>query len=350
MANLESKYVGLNLKNPLIVASSGLTKNISGVKKAYNAGAGAIVLKSVFEEQILQDSLSMSQYSHTEEYEYLINYGENEYITLIKQAKDQCDIPIIASINCHTMSGWLKFAKQVEEAGADALEINIMQIPTWKYAEKHPFEESYYENMPIKPHFPESGAKKSEEIENENYEIVESIKKEISIPIILKTASEFTSLQSYLTEMSRRGADAFATFNGPIMIDFDIEKKKLVYKKRLSSDLDMHETLRWISLLNRNTKCDLSASRGINSFETCIKMIMAGASTVQLCSAIYRDGFDVITDYIKRMDNWLDKNNINSIESLRGTIGNYVDVEHFSRLHYMKASMGGEWIHEDNIT
>jgi dihydroorotate dehydrogenase (fumarate) len=336
MTAIETKYAGLTLKNPLIVSSSGLTKDIDGVKRADDSGAGAVVLRSVFEEEILADvanAQSGSSSHHPEEYDYLRGYELHEYLNLIQKAKQDCSIPVIASINCTSSSLWVDYAKKIEAAGADALEVNISILPSKEHIAHPDFEQKYYDKL---DNYPEEKFQDSEQVEDVYYDVLKELKKHVSIPIIFKLGPYFTSLINFAKTLDSHDVNALVLFNWFFTPDFDIDTKEIIHTMRLSNSQYMGNTLRWISLLNNEVKCDLSATTGVHDAKSCIKLLMAGATTVQVCSAIYKNGFSIVEEYLKVMADWMDKNNYSSIEELKGSLRKHLNKDVFTRMQYIK--------------
>ena len=338
MVNLTTKYAGLTLKNPLIVSSSGLTNSLKGIKMAYEGGAGAIVLKSLFEEQIIKDSFKEIP-QHTEEYDYLMKYNTHSYLQLIADAKKACPIPIIASINCTTSSNWSEYAKQIESSGADALELNIMIFPEQELSPVNSFEKWFYENYPFVMAGPKSKVQSSDAIERNIYQIVKNVKLNLKIPVTAKLGPYFTSLET-VTEKLGTLCNGIVLFNNFYTPDFDINTGKLIHNIHFSHPEQMYNTLRWITLLSKELKCDLSASTGIHNYESCIKMIMAGASSVQLCSVLYQKGMSVIPDFLSSMEKWMNTKGFKSINEFKGSLHKLLDKNIFSRMQYIKMYSG----------
>ncbi|OFZ22133.1 MAG: hypothetical protein A2202_05095 [Bdellovibrionales bacterium RIFOXYA1_FULL_36_14] len=338
MANLTTQYAGLTLKNPLIVSSSGLTNSLQGIKKAYEAGAGAVVIKSLFEEQIIKDSFKEIP-QHAEEYDYLMKYNTHSYLQLIEDAKKACKIPIIASINCTTSAHWSDYAKSIESSGADALELNIMIFPEQELSPVTTFEKWFYENYPFKTNVSKSKIQSSEEIERNIYQIVKNVKLKLKIPVTAKLGPYFTSLET-VTEKLSTLCNGIVLFNNFYTPDFDINTGKLIHNIHFSHPEQMYNTLRWITLISKELKCDLSASTGIHNYESCIKMIMAGASSVQLCSVLYQKGLNVIPEFLSAMEKWMKEKGYKSINDFKGSIHKNLDKNIFSRMQYIKMYSG----------
>ena len=289
MADLSTEYMGLPLRNPLIVASSSLTKSADDVRKCSDAGAGAVVLKSLFEEQIAANAKDMEAhlwlYGHTEAFEYVskmaMPLGPRDYLKLIAEAKAGVAIPIIASLNCITARWWTDFARQIEAAGADALEVNISAMPS-------------------------DPARTSEEIENIYMDIVESLRAAVRIPIAVKIGPYFTSVARMASELSGRGVSALVLFNRFYQIDIDTEKVDIVPGLRFSSPHEISLPLRWIALLAGSVKCDLAASTGVHDGAGFVKQLLAGATAVQVCSVLYERGMEHIRKILEGVEAWME--------------------------------------------
>jgi len=303
MANLETKYLGLKLKNPVIVASSGFTKNIEKLVECEKAGAGAVVLKSLFEEVLLRDSWGIegSAQDHTEAYEYIsgeleLQYGIVEYCNLVKEAKEKLNIPVIASVNCMGDQHWVEFAKKIEEAGADALELNVFSVP---------FEQK------------DTGVS----VEQVYYELLTKIKEVISIPVAFKIGKNFSSLPNFVYNLYCRKLEGLVLFNRFTEPDIDINNLEISTTFNFSKKSDYHDSLRWIALLARDMEdIDFSATTGIHSSQEIIKMLLVGASTVQIASAFYQNGLELIGDFLSDIKKWMEKHNFNSIEDFKGKL------------------------------
>ena len=319
--NLTTSYLGLNLKNPIIVGSSTFTGTVDGIVKCAKAGAGAVVLKSLFEEQILSDIKKEEGY--TDLYTSNVDAGlymktflrGNEiaiYTNLIREAKKTVDIPIIASINCADKGEWTSFAKELQNAGADALELNIAVSP-----------------------FDKDIASKN--IEDEVVSIFNEVKKTVTIPVSVKLGDHFTNIGNLAFRLSMAGAAGLVLFNRFYNPTIDIENMKVVPGSALSVEEENGNTLRWISLLAaQGIPCCLSASTGVHSAEDVVRQILAGASSVQVCSVLYRKGIDFIANMLEGMEKWMQKHNFNSISDFKGKCSASADVKVFERLQYLR--------------
>jgi len=322
MANLSTVYMGIELKNPLIVASSDLTGNIEGIKKCEEAGAGAVVLKSLFEEQIETETDELIDNSwltgHTEAFEYVrgmsMANGPDIYLDLISKAKKETSIPIIASLNCISPKWWIDYAKQLETSGADALELNISLLPS---------------NL----------ERSSEEIERVYIDILEGVLEEINLPVAVKIGHYFTSMAKIFNDMSKKGARGLVLFNRFYQLDIDIENLKLIAGNPLSSPNEISNSLRWIALLSDRITCDFVATTGIYSGKDVIKQILAGAKAVEICSTLYKNGIDHIKKILEGIESWMDKNNYKNIDDFRGKLSKKEEdnPELYDRLQYINA-------------
>lgn len=322
MANLETNYLGLKLKNPFIVGSSGLTSTPVQIKRYAEAGASAVVIKSIFEEEIL------NEYEHTianeheghhnnEFYDYF-DYKIKEqslerYSKLIYTVKNETDLKVIASINAVSTAEWASYAAKFEEAGADALEINAFLLPT-------------------------RINQSSQEIEKVYFEIVDHVLKFVNIPVSLKIGSYFSGLANVISELSKTGIKGLTLFNRTFHPDIDIEDMKLSPAMIFSSDYEYLLPLRWIALMSGRINIDISASTGIHTSTEAIKMLLAGAKTVQVVSAIYKHGPSVITKMIEETEMWMNSKNFNSVNDFRGLANNAQvhDPAFLERVQFMK--------------
>ncbi|WP_430816037.1 dihydroorotate dehydrogenase-like protein [Carboxylicivirga sp. RSCT41] len=322
MANLETKYLGLTLKNPIIVSSSGLTNSAEKIGKLVEAGAGAVVLKSLFEEQINHEINNIiykgEGFDYPEAADYVKGYTRDnsvgDYLTVIKETKAKYDIPVIASINCFSSDEWVDFAQQIEESGADALELNVFVLNTDKNSNPEEYEQLYVD-------------------------IVANVSKVISIPVSVKLGLYFSNLVNVVNRLSVSGAKGVVLFNRFYEPDIDINKLSLTSAEVLSSPADMRRTLRWVAITSDKVhNIDISASTGVHDGEAVIKQILAGATTVQTCSAIYKNGPKVITDMLDVLTNWMNDKGYNSLADFRGLMS-YSKIENpavYERAQFMK--------------
>ncbi len=303
MIDLKTKYLGLELKNPLIIASSGMTRSLHLLQELEKKGAGAVVLKSIFEEEITAELNSQITKAQTPTSFYpeifdAFDYSDMEdsvskYLFLIEDAKKHLSIPVIASVNCVTSNEWTLFAKRIENAGADALELNMFILPS-------------------------DFTRSSNDNENIYFEVIEKVKKEVNIPVSLKISYYFSNLGTMIQKLSQTGIDGLVLFNRFFSPDFDINEKKVIPSSIFSTPNEISISLRWIAIMAKRVSCDLSASTGVHDGEGLIKQLLAGANTVQIASVLFKNGFDVIPQMLEVLSKWMEKNKYKSIEDFRG--------------------------------
>jgi dihydroorotate dehydrogenase (fumarate) len=302
MIDLQTNYLGLTLKNPVIIGSSGLTDSPEKIQKLEENGAAAVVLKSIFEEEITHeyDKIVAEEASKRYKDEFLdyLDYrireeNINKYINLIADAKKAVDIPVIASVNCATKHEWTTFAKELQDAGADALEVNLFVLPS---------------NLNKTP----------EEIEKLYFEVVERLKERIKIPIALKISYYFSNLALMIKKLSDSGVQGLVLFNRFYSPDFDIDKMEVTATNVLSHPDELPISLRWIAIMANRVGCDLAASTGIHSGEAVIKQLLAGANAVQVVSTIYNNGPEKIQNILKDIKKYMISNKFETIGEFRG--------------------------------
>lgn len=298
--------MGLKLRNPLIVGSSGLTNAVENIVEIERNGAGAVVLKSLFEEQIhnaADPAFLREKALYQEPEEYIRNFSRpedlNGYIELIRKAKKSVTIPVIASINCISDKGWVSYAKQIQEAGADGLELNISVLPSDPEKEGADNEKTYFS-------------------------ITEKILKEVTIPVSVKVSFYFSDLAKTLTLLSGTGVKGLVLFNRFFSPDIDIEREELKTTFVFSTPSEIAISLRWISMLSPIVKCDLCASTGVHDGTGLIKQLLAGARAVQIASVLYQKGFMEIASMIDYLENWMERHGYRSIDDFRGKLAGSV--------------------------
>lgn len=316
MSQLETTYLGLKLKNPVIVGSSGLTSSIEKIKQIEKKGAGAIVLKSIFEEQIKFEAGNLANGSDSPEaWDYVNHYVKHntvqEYLDLIKKAKQEVKIPIIASINCVSAKEWTGFAKSIEEAGADAIEINVFVLPNDKNTPGEKYEHLYYD-------------------------LAEKLQGILTIPFAFKLGSHFSNLVGFLQKLRAPGVVLFNRFYAP---DIDIDQLKFTSSEVFSSPADIRNSLRWIGITSSKiTGMDIAASTGIHDGKAVIKQILAGATAVQVCSTLYKNGIDHLENILNEVEEWMAKHGYDHIDEFRGKMS-YSRIEDplvYERSQFMK--------------
>jgi dihydroorotate dehydrogenase (fumarate) len=318
MIDLRCNYLGLALKNPIIIGSSGLTSSVENLIAIEKGGAGAVVLKSIFEEQIkfetdkllhsdesdmrswqeaFESIVSSDESYFDEAFEYLTSYAQEHtldlYLQLVKDAKKSIAIPVIASIHCNTRYDWQYFAKRLQDAGADAIELNAYILPS---------------------DFEKSGS----EIEQVYFDIIAEVKKYVSIPVSLKIGYYFSSLAQMASRLSETGIAGLTLFNRPFNPDIDINTLEVNASNMFSNPEEYSQSLRWVALLSGRISCDIAASTGIHNYETIIKQLLAGADAVQMVSLFYRNGFDVLPGIIANIEKWMTEHNYHSIADFKG--------------------------------
>ncbi|MDZ7777400.1 MAG: dihydroorotate dehydrogenase-like protein [Bacteroidales bacterium] len=323
MTDLTTKYLGLKLKNPLIAGSSGFTDSIDKLKLIEEQGAGAVVLKSLFEEEIIYEMEETFTKMTSENFLYPETYNHFEYediedtlgsyIKLIRDAKKELTIPVIASINCVSSQKWTHFAKELEDAGADALELNAFVMPS-------DFDRSTADNEKV------------------YFDIIKEVQKHTKLPIALKLSYYFSSLAPTLQKLSKSGIGSLVLFNRFYSPDFDLKTMKVEPSNVLSNASDITQSLRWIAIMAGRVDCELSASTGVHDGKGLIKQLLAGADTVQIASTLYKNSYDIIGSMLKELDTWMQENEFDSLEAFRGKLSqkNIKNPAAYERVQFMK--------------
>jgi dihydroorotate dehydrogenase (fumarate) len=326
--DLTTKFMGLQLKNPIIAGSSGLTSNISDILELEKQGAAAIVLKSLFEEQIIFNYLEKTReldlgLHYPEAHEYISHHTKqkavDEYIDLIKNCKKLLSIPIIASINCVTPYEWTAFAIEVEKAGADALELNIFSLPTDPQRMSAFVEETYLE-------------------------IMHEILKKVSIPVCVKISPYFSGLSNSLLRFSFTGIKGMVLFNRFFSPDIDIEEMKVIAGPVFSNPDDIYLSMRWIAMLSDRIYCDIAASSGIHDGKGLVKVLLAGAKAAEIASIFYIKGPGEIGHMLKYLEEYLQRHKFSSVSEIIGkmSMGQIDNPSDFERVQYIKHYSGIE--------
>lgn len=300
----KTKYLGLELKTPIIVGSCGLTADVDKMVQMENAGAGAIVVKSVFEEQIIYDIKRNTHVvaptdNYGDSYEYIAMHVADDslekHFAMIREAKQRLTIPVIGSVNCFSYENWLTYAKKFEEAGCDALELNMAILP--------------YET-----------SLSADDVERTFSQIINTLRKSISIPISIKVGTYFTDMAKQMQQLSWMGIQGVTMFNKNVQVDIDIEKETLTNASYLSNPEDIYNTLRWIAILSKKMRCDLSASTGVYTSDDVVKMLLAGATSVQVVSCLYKNGIESLRQLNEGLQRWMEKKGYDSIAKFRGKL------------------------------
>jgi dihydroorotate dehydrogenase (fumarate) len=325
MPDLTTNYLGLTLKNPLVPSASALSNKIDNIKKMEDAGASAIVLESLFEEQIRMDTedfetgLEAGVESFAEALSYFpkpteYRLGPETYIEHVAKAKAAVQIPIIASLNGASTGGWTQYAKEIQKAGADALELNIYYIPTDL-------------DLP--------GA----EVEQTYLDILREVKKSVTVPVAVKLSPFFSNMGNMARRLDEAGADALVLFNRFYQPDINLENLEIEHSILWSTPQARRLPLRWIAILYGRIKAQLAATSGIHNAQDVIKMLMAGASVTQLCSVLYKQGLDQIKSIEREMVRWMEEHEYDSVKQMQGSLSqkNCPDPSAFERAQYMRA-------------
>ncbi len=323
--DLTTNYLGLHLKNPIVPSSSPLSRDIGTVKKMEDAGASAVVMWSLFEEQLQFDAKELNHFltygteSFSEALSYFpemddFNLGPDDYLEHIRSLKEAVDIPIIGSLNGVSTGGWINYAKKMQDAGADALELNVYYIPT-------------------NPNLA------SEDVEYVYLDILKAIKDTITIPVSIKLGPYFTSTANIALRLADAGADGLVLFNRFYQPDIDIENLEVFPNLLLSTPQEMRLPLRWIAILYGRVNVDFAATTGIYTVDDVIKMVMAGASVTQMCSALLRHGIGRIPEILTDLKTWMEEHEYDSIAMMKGSMSQKSCPEPaaFERANYMRA-------------
>jgi dihydroorotate dehydrogenase (fumarate) len=322
MVDLSTEYLGMKLKNPVIAGSSGLTNSVKSIKELEEKGAGAVVLKSIFEEEIAfeyEDILkeaeskgyNLDQFDY---YDYKIKEDNiDKYTTLINESKKNVSIPVIASVNCVYSHEWLAFASQLEKAGADALELNMFFLPS-------DFERT------------------SEEKEKAYFQIIEQVQKAVSLPIALKISYYFSNLGPMIQKLSNTGISGLVLFNRFFSPDFDIDKFEVKSSNLFSAPSDLSISLRWVAIMAARVNCDLAASTGVHDGVALIKQLLAGADAVQVASTLYENGKGRIGEMLKTLEEWMEGKGYGSLSDFKGKMSQAKSSNPaaFERVQFMK--------------
>lgn len=320
MANISTRFFGLNLTSPVIAASCSMTGHVDQILKLAEAGAGAIVLKSIFEEEIyheLQEELSLRSEMHSDPeyldyFDYVIK-EENirKYVRLIAQVKMATKVPVVASINCISSGDWVLFARKIEEAGADALELNMYAYPdVYKSGEN---EEQFY------------------------FDTINKVLQVVSIPVTIKISHYFSNLTGIVQRLSQTGIAGITIFNRFYNQDIDVQSQTVVTADVFSSPCDYILPLRWTGLLSGVTSCELAATTGVHSTETALKFLLAGASAVQIASVLYKEGPSAITRINQGISDWMDEKGFGKLADFKGTLSRSSSSEQaWERVQFMK--------------
>ena len=325
MVDLSTNYLGLQLKNPLVASASPLSKKVDTVRRMEDAGIAAVVMYSLFEEQIIHESRALDHYLNQGTYTYAesltyfpdmehYNIGPESYLELIGKLKKAVQIPIIGSLNGVSNGGWVEYAHRIQEAGADALELNMYYIPTDAN---------------------QTGA----DLEKSKVELVRDVRSNIHIPLAVKLSPYFTSLPNLARHLVEAGANGLVLFNRFMQPDIDIETLDVVTNTQLSTSQELRLPLRWVAILYGRTRADLALTSGVHTTQDMIKAIMAGASVTMVASEFIAHGLGRATTMLTELQEWLEKYEYHSISQMRGNMSqkSVAEPSAFERANYMKA-------------
>ncbi len=318
----KTKYLGLDIDSPIVVGSCGLTNDINNLVKMEQAGAGAVIVKSVFEEQIIYDiKRNLSMMAPTDaygmSYEYVASHVSDDslgkHFELIKEAKKRLHIPVVGSINCYSFENWMTYTQRFQEAGCDALELNMAILP--------------YETT-----------LSNEDVDRLFSNIINTLRKSVSIPISIKVSQNFTDMANFMQRLSWMNINGITMFNKSLNVDIDIDKMELTHAPSLSNPDDIFNTLRWVAILSKKLRCDISASTGVHSPADVVKMLLAGAGTVQVVSCLYKNGVDYLRTLNDGLRKWMEEKGFESLSQFRGNMAVKPNEEAsmFFRTQFMK--------------
>jgi len=334
--DLSTKYLGLNLRTPLMVSASPLSHEIDGIRRLEDAGASAVVLHSLFEEQLRQERVALEHHleAGTESFAESVSYfprpaefqtGPEGYLKHILRAKAAVNIPVIASLNGATLGGWTQFAQQIEQAGADAIECNIYFLPTRM-------------------------DQTSEQVEKIYLDILRAVKSSVHIPVAVKLGPFFSSMANMAKRLDDAGADGLVLFNRFYQPDIDLENLEPRPNVLLSTPQDLRLPLTWIGILYGRVKACLAATSGIHEAEDAIKMLMVGASVTMMCSVLLREGCDHLRFVERQLKQWMADHEYESVRQMQGSMSQIrsSDPGAFERAQYMRAVKGIEHLRRDD--
>jgi dihydroorotate dehydrogenase (fumarate) len=324
MADLKTTYMGLTLKNPIVPSACPLSRELDDIKRLVDAGAGAITLYSLFEEQIeaeaeyLETTIEGVKYRYAEMIDLfppLEEYrrDEDEYLELIRKAKEAVDVPIIASLNGYSPGGWTDYARLFEEAGADAVELNIYFIPT-------------------------QPAINAQQVEDMYVEILRAVKEDVSVPVAVKLSPYFTATANLAKKLDSHGADGLVLFNRFYQPDLDIEELESMQSLQLSTSYEMRLPLRWIAILYGQLSASLALTTGVHTPEDVVKALMAGADVAEVCSVLLEEGIGHLSSLTQGLKRWMDDHEYESVEKMRGVLSHKKSPNPaaFERANYVK--------------
>ena len=324
MVDLTTTYMGLKLKNPLVASPSPLSEKVENVKRLEEAGVAAVVMYSLFEEQIIHESLELDYFLNqgTETYAESLTYfpdmgkyslAPDKYIERLEKTKKAVSIPVLGSLNGVSTGGWIEYGRKIQEAGADGLELNLYYLPS-------------------------DVSLTSSQLEDNYLKLVSAVRAQVKIPLAVKLAPFYTALPNFATRLAEAGADALVLFNRFYQPDLDLEKLEVVPNLVLSNSNDLRLPLRWIAILYGKVKADLALTSGVHIAEDAIKALMAGATVAMTTSAILKRGMEAVPQILSGMETWMVEHEYESVKQMRGSMsqGAVADPAAFERANYMK--------------
>ena len=335
--NLSTNYMGLSLKNPIVPSSSPISEDVDNIRKLADAGAAAIIMFSIFEEQLRMEAAALDHYATAGDNSYAestsffppldaYHVGPSRYLDIIHRASQAVDIPIIGSLNGMTSEGWIDYASQIEEAGAQAIELNIFMIPA-------------------------DPRQTGTQVETSYLDIVRAVKETVSIPVAVKMNPFFSSIGNMARKFEEAGADGLVMFNRFIQPDFDLDEMEVVPNLKLSSPDEIRLPLRWIAILYGKLGLSLAATRGVHSAREVVKYILAGADVVCTTSALLKQGIPYLGRMITDLVTWMDEHEYESVEQMKGAMSqkSVADPSAFERANYIKTIEHFKRNHANNM-
>lgn len=333
MTDLSTTYLGLKLRSPLVVSASPLSRDLDGIRRLEQAGASAVVLYSLFEEQLRQEEVDLNYHltAGTESFAESLTYfpqasefhtGPEGYLKHIRKAKAAVKIPVIASLNGSTLGGWTKFAAEIERAGADAIECNVYYIPTDPTVSAAHIEQTYLD-------------------------ILQAVKATVTIPVAIKLSPFFSNLSNMAHRLDEAGADALVLFNRFYQPDIDLEELEIRPNVLLSTPQALRLPLTWIGILHGRVKASLAATGGVHAAEDAVKLLMVGANVTMMCSSLIRHGIDHLRHVERELRDWMEAHEYESVAQMQGSMSQIKcsDPGAFERAQYMRAVKGMQHIH-----
>ncbi|MGD8621687.1 MAG: dihydroorotate dehydrogenase-like protein [Anaerolineales bacterium] len=326
MANLKTTYMGIDVDSPLLIAASSISSYIDRIKLAEQAGAGLLVIRSLFEEQIqmeaqrFEESLSVGAESFPEALSYFpdIEHGDaDEHLMWVEKTRAEVELPLIASLNAISLGSWTKYAKQLESTGVQGLELNVYSIAA-------------------------NPKRTAKDVEKELYEIVEAVTGEVDIPVSVKLSPYYSSMANVAAELSRRGADALVLFNRFLQPDIDPLTEELVQEMVYSSPEEMKLPLRWVALLYGRLDSELALNTGVHSGHDAAKALLAGAQVIQVASALLENGIPYLSTMLRELEDWMEEHSYGELADFRGKMSQkeVADPLAFERAQYVKLLLG----------